>query len=235
MNKTLQQCSMCPTHHLSIFKDFEPESFKKLQRNQRSKKFKKGQIIFHEGHPAHVLYCINSGKASLYKTTPEGKRHIMRIANPGDPMGHLAIFSNQPYSATAETLEETSVCYFDRKLIYPLLSKNADVTWNIVQRVIKELISAQNKTLDMANKSVRERVASLLLLLKEKYGKSSGDGILLDISLSREDMADLAGTSMESLVRTLSEFRSDKLIITKKRQIYIYFPEKLAMIAGFQD
>ncbi|MBC8322986.1 MAG: Crp/Fnr family transcriptional regulator [Candidatus Marinimicrobia bacterium] len=235
MNKTPPQCSLCPTLHLSVFKDFEPKSFLQLKKNQRSKVYKKGQIIFHEGHPAHVFYCINLGKASLYKTTSDGKRHIMRIANPGDPMGHLALFSNQPYSATAETLEDTLVCYFDRNLIYPLLSENADVTWSIVQRLTKELISTQNKTLDMANKSVRERVASLLLLLKEKYGKSSDNGILLDICLSREDMADLAGTSMETLVRTLSDFRSDKLIVTKKRQIYISFPEKLAMIAGFQD
>ncbi len=236
-NKTnsIPQCVTCPTLHLSVFKYFEPDSYSKLNKNKRKKSYKKGQIIFHEGHPAHVMYCINTGKVILYKFTSDGKRHISRIANPGDPLGHLAIFSNQPYSVTAEALEDTNLCYFDRKLIYPLLSENNDVTWNIVQKLTKELITAQNKTLDMANMSVRERVANLLLLLKEKYGKKSGEEILLDINLSREDMADLAGTSKESLVRTLSDFRSEHLIQTKKRQIFISSPIKLAGIVGYQD
>ncbi|MBL7014146.1 MAG: Crp/Fnr family transcriptional regulator [Candidatus Marinimicrobia bacterium] len=220
---------------MSIFKELEPQSVAKLDRNKTVHHYKKGQIIFLEGHPAYGLYCISKGKVKIYCTTPEGKRQILRIADKGDPVGHLAVFSGQPYAGTAEALEETSICFIDRNLIFPTLSNEKDISWEIVKRLSEDLIEAHHETTRMAHHSVTERVAGLLLLLKEKYGKKKFGGILIDIPLSREDLADLAGTSVETLVRTLTGFRDEEIIMTQKRQTIILNAIRLSEIAGLSD
>ncbi|MBT3590040.1 MAG: Crp/Fnr family transcriptional regulator [Candidatus Marinimicrobia bacterium] len=233
--KTSVSCKLCPSRHISIFQELEPNSVEKLDRSKTVHFYKKGQIIFLEGHPAYGLYCISQGKVKIYCTTPDGKRHILRIADKGDPVGHLAVFSDQSYAATAEALEDTTICFIDRNLIFPALSNERDISWEIVRKLSRDLIFAHQETTRMAHHSVTERVAGLLLLLKEKYGKSLANEIWIDIQLSRDDLADLAGTSVETLVRTLTSFRDDGLIKTQKRQTIILDAARLSEIAGLTD
>lgn len=203
--------------------------------SRRTKLYRKGQIVFYEGDPAFGLYCINSGKVKVYKTTAEGKRLILRIANPGDQLGYLALFSDQPYSATGEAIEDSIICFVDRRCIYPLISKNRDSGLTIIQNLAKELIVAQERATDIAHRSVRERMAGLLLLLKERYGQEDEEGILLDVTLSRGELAELIGTANETAVRVLSDFRQENLIKDKNRMILLLSPLKLSKVAGFLD
>lgn len=230
-----ESCKLCPSRHLSIFQELEPNSVDKLDRSKTVHHYKKGQVIFLEGHPAYGLYCISKGKVKIYCTTPEGKRHILRIADTGDPVGHLAVFSGQPYAGTAEALEDTTICFVDRNLIFPTLSNEKDISWEIVRKLSRDLIFAHHETTRMAHHSVIERVAGLLLLLKEKYGKEHSEGIRIDIQLSREDLADLAGTSVETLVRTLTSLRDEGIIKTEKRNTIVINALRLSEIAGLVD
>lgn len=228
-------CLICPVRHLNAFQSFEPKVVELISDEKRSTLYSKGQVVFYEGNPSYGLYCINSGKVKLYKTTQGGKRLTLRIANPGDQLGYLSLLSDQPYSATAEVLEDAVICFIDRRTIYPHLSKKKDASWAILRMLAKELILAQDRATDIAHRPVRERMAGLLLLLKEKYGQEDAEGVRLEISLSREDLADLIGTTTETAVRVLSDFRQEHLIKDKNRHILLLAPKKLAKAAGFLD
>ncbi len=235
MDNTTYQCEICPSRHLSLFRDLKPHLVEMLDRSKRASFYRRGQIIFHEDNPVFGLYCINSGKVKVYKTTPAGNVQILRIANPGETLGSRSLFANESYSTTAEVVEDAVLCFIDRKTFFPLISESNDMSWLIIQSLAQELIRSESQTTEMAYSSVRERIAAMLLLLKEKHGKSHDEGILLDICLSREELANLVGTSTETAVRILSEFRKEGLIETKEKRLVILTPGNLAQIAGFQD
>ena len=235
LSSPLLDCTICPVRHLSTFKSLEPELVDLVNDQKRSNLYRKGQIVFYEGNPSYGLFCLNSGRVKLFKMTTEGKRLTLRIAEPGDQLGHLSLLSGQPYSASAEALEDSVICFIDRKIIFPILSEQKDVSWAILQNLAKEMIVAQNRAIDIAHRSVRERMAGLLLLLNEKYGHEHEEGILLDLKLSRSDLADLIGISEETSVRVLTDFREELLIRDQNRQILLLAQEKLSDIAGFLD
>ena len=235
MNRLSVECRICPDRHRSAFRSLEPELVELIDDSKRSNLYRKGQVIFYEGNPAYGLFCINSGKVKLYKTTPDGKRLILRIANPGDQLGYLALFTEQPYSATGETLEDSVICFVDRRTLYPLMSKYKDVTWAIIHGLAEELSLTRDRAMDIAHRSVRERMAGLLLLLKARYGQENDEGTLLNISLSRQDLAELIGTTKETAVRVLSDFRQEHLIKDRNRRLLLLSPKKLAEAAGFLD
>jgi len=235
MIKPKTDCLICPSRDLSVFQTLEPELLDRVNQTRTSNLYKKGQIIFYEGNPAFGMFCIRTGKVKLYKSTSEGKRLIVRLSGPGDQLGYLAMFGNQPYSATAEVIEDAIICFIDRSILFPLLSKSNVLTLNYVKTVAKELFLIQSRATDIALGSVRERMASLLLLLKEKYGKKTRDRILLDIPLSRTDLAEMAGTTKETAIRVLSDFRHEKLVDDQGENIVLLQPLRLAAIAGFTD
>ncbi|MFQ6607813.1 MAG: Crp/Fnr family transcriptional regulator [Fidelibacterota bacterium] len=218
-----------------MFKACEPELTLRLSSTKRVFNFNKGQVIFYEGHPVFGLYCVNAGKIKIYRTTADGKRKIMRIAGPGELIGHWSLFADESYSCTAEALEEVMVCFIDRRGFYPLISDSKEVTWQIIRNLAQELVHADKHTTEIAHLSVRERLAGMLLLLKERYSENFGAAIKINLPLTREDLADLIGSSTETTVRILSEFREEEIIRTEQRYIVILSSERLSKIAGFRD
>lgn len=225
-------CQNCPARHFSVFQTLESNLVDRIDQARTSNLYKKGQIIFYEGNPAFGMFCISTGKVKLYKTTPEGKRLIVRISGPGDQLGYLAMFGDQPYSATAEVIEDATICFVDRSTLFPLISQSNQLSLNYVKTLAKELFLVQTRATDIAHRSVRERMANLLILLERKYGRKTKDGIILDLRLSREDIAELAGTSKETAIRVLSEFRQKKLIRDHGPNVVLLSSKKLAEIAG---
>lgn len=202
---------------------------------KQTRKYKRRQVIFYEDNPAFGLYCIHAGKVKLYKTTADGKRLTLRLADPGDQLGHLAIFTEQPYSATGEALEDSTVCFVDRQVLPTLMAKSQEVTWSIIHGLAQGLSITRDRATDMAHRSVRERVAGMLLQLKAKYGIEDGAAVRLDIALTREDLAELIGTTKETLVRVLSDFRQEQIVADKGGKLMLLSPEKLVKIAGYLD
>ena len=228
-------CLGCPVRERTAFDGLEPGLLDEIEGHKRTHLYQKGQVVFYEGDPAFGLYCIHAGRVKLYKATPDGKRLILRIADPGDQLGYLALFAEQPYSATGEALEDSIICFVDRQVLNPLMSEDSAVTWKVIHGLAAELSLTRDQATDIAHRSVRERMAGLLLELKARYGKPIEDGCRLDISLSREDLAQLVGTTKESAVRVLSDFRKEALIREDERKVILLASEKLAKIAGFLD
>ena len=164
-------CEDCPSQGQGIFCELERAAQDDLSEHKIVNKFKKGQTLFVEGKPPYGLYCISTGNVKLTKTNSEGKESIVRIASPGDVLGHRSIFTDSHYSATATAVDETVVCFVDKKYILDLVRENPTVSFKLMSQLSSSLGASENLVASFAQKNVRERLAELLLLLKESHGE----------------------------------------------------------------
>jgi CRP-like cAMP-binding protein len=198
-------CETCSSRNKSIFCDINENVLADLDRNKVSNDYKRGAKLFLEGNPPFGLYCINSGKVKLSKIGNDGKESILRIAGPGSVIGHRSLFSNEDYMATATALEDAHICFIGKKQIFEIVKENPNVAMQIIQTLGREMGEAEQKSAALFQKNVKERLAELLLTLKETYGLTEGPRCKLDIKLTREEMASMIGTSSETVIRMMTE------------------------------
>ncbi len=220
-------CEACPVRARSVFSDLSREDLRELTKARTVNTYRKKNIIFYEGNPALGIHCILSGKAKIYKHGMDGYIQIVRLARPGDLLGYRAFFSNEPYAATAEVLEEAEICFMDRATVMRLLSRNVVLCLKILQKVCQDLRSAQERTVDLVQKPVPQRVAELLLSLKNNFGETGADGTRISVNLTREEMAEMAGTRAETLIRILGGFKRRGILDTNGRTVLIRDIQKL--------
>jgi CRP-like cAMP-binding protein len=195
--------------------------------------FKKGQIIMHEGNKPNGVYCIQSGKCKTHKLGIEGKEQIIRFAKTGDLLGYRSILSDEPLSASITALEDTKSCFIPKQELFEILEINPQFSMELMKIACHELGEAGKIITNLAQKTVRERLAEMLLILEKTFGITSEGNI--DVSLTREEIANLVGTATESTIRLLSEFKEDELIILKGRKIKLINKPKLAKIGNVFD
>lgn len=188
-------------------------------------KYKKKQIIYSEGNHPNRLYYIIKGKVKAYKTNEDGKELVTDLFCTGDFLGHVALLEGSAYKDTTEALEETELAIIPSEDFDELISKNAEVAKKFIQLLAKNISEKEAQLLALAYNSLRKKVADALLLLQKKYQQKKEDKFVIDIS--RESLATIAGTATESLIRTLSDFRNEKLIDIKNGTITITNQEKL--------
>lgn len=218
---TKPDCQTCTSRLLGVMCDLKGEGIQECDQHKTTNHYKKGQVIFYEGNQAYGLYCVFSGRVKIYKTGVDGRQQIVRIAGPGDLLGYRSLFADEPYHATAEALEEATICCIDKNAFFPVLARNPNLALNIIKKLSHELRAAEDLATSIAHRSVRERMAELLLMLKETYGKPGKKGILIGLHLSREELAEMIGITQETAIRLLSEFKSDGMIEVKERDITI--------------
>jgi CRP-like cAMP-binding protein len=229
--KRSQSCQVCRSFQSGIFSDLTEKDLMLLEQCKTTNHYIKKQIIFYEGNPVVGLYCIQSGRVKLYKTSGDGKQQILKIAQGGDVLGHSALFTETPHIATAEVIEESDICFLDKAKFISLLQANPSVSLKLLGQLSYELNRAEEQVLDLAYKSVRVRFVEFLLTLKQSFGVYEQGVYKLKISLSREELAQAIGTTVETVVRLLSEFRAEGLIEVEKKSIAIREPEKLLTFA----
>lgn len=232
MHKTtikIPDCSTCPNN--SIFScalsKIEKEE---LSDNKGSNFYKKGQTIFYEGNQSHGLYCIYNGKVKLSKLGENGKDQVIRFAKPGDILGYRAILSKEPYQATATVLEDAHICLLSKEKYLLLISQNSKLSQNTIQLLSNHLKSAEQQLISIAQKTVKERIAEALILLQATFGFLEG-GQSLDVQINRSEIADIAGTTTETAIRTLSQLNKDGIILLKGKHILIPNVNTLSKIA----
>lgn len=212
-------CAFCASKGVSAFCELESRVLEGLDKEKTCFVYKKGELIFQEGAYPHGVHCINKGKIKLYKAGIEGREQIIRFAKGGDLIGYRALLSGEPYTSSAACLEDTEVCFIPRQALLALVHDQPDFSMILMRRACHELGEAARIITNMAQKSTRERLAEMLLLLNHTFGSSS-DGAL-DVRLTREELASLVGTATESLIRLLSDFKEEGLIETESKKIFL--------------
>jgi len=200
-----------------------------LITERNTKMFRKKDNIYREGEYPHVLYYIRSGKVKLSKISSYGKEFITQLCGPGEFLGYLALLENTTFQEEATALEDSEVVLIPvdefRKLIYG----NRDIANLFIKILSQNAVEQEERLLKLAYGNVRERVAAILLHLHEKYGDSSNH---IDLSISREELAGYAGIATESLIRTLSDFKSERLISSEGKDMQVLDRKKLERIAA---
>lgn len=226
-------CDNCGSRDKGIFCDLEHGILADVSHHKVMNSYKKGQTIFYQGNPPFGLYCISTGKIKVSKIGGDGKESIVRIAGPGDVLGHRSLFSKESYTATATVLEDASICFLDKNYIYSAIKANPSIAMNMIEKLSKEMGAAESKSAAMSQKNVRERLAELFLNFTKNYGIEEADGrIRLDIKLSRDEIASIVGTAHETIIRMISEFKEEGILEQEGKVIFIKDEEKLLEFAN---
>jgi CRP-like cAMP-binding protein len=211
-------------HHL-MQASFGKNVLQSLTEDRNINKHKKKQIIYSEGNHPNRLYYVLKGKVKTYKTNEDGKELVTDLFSAGDFLGYVALLEGSVYKDTAEALEETELAIIPKEDFEELVNKNADVAKKFIQLLAKNVSAKENQLLGLAYNSLRKKVAEALVMLQRKYQGEDQEKFTIDIS--RESLATIAGTATESLIRTLSDFRSEKLIEIQNGCITILNQKKL--------
>jgi DNA-binding response OmpR family regulator len=188
-------------------------------------KYKKKQVIYSEGnHPLRLLFIV-SGKVKAYKRNDDGKELVVDLYNVGDFLGHIALLEGTTYKDTAEAIEDCEIAIIPREDFEQLLHTNKEVANTFIKLLAKNITEKENQLLGMAYNSLRKKVAEALITLKNKYQQEGSE--IFSIDISRENLATIAGTATESLIRTLSDFKSEKMIDIRDGAISILNTKKL--------
>lgn len=225
-------CENCQCKNKGIFCDLDHNELAIVGQNKIMNSYKKGQTVFFQGNPTFGLYCINSGKIKLSKIGPDGKESIIRIAGPGDVLGHRSLFSNEKFTATATVLEDSAICFLDKKFIFKAIQQDPSISLHLIEKLSRDMGKAEDRAASMAQKNVRERLAELLLMLKNSYGIKEDNRWKLEIKLTREEMASMIGTANETIIRFISEFKEDGLLEQEGKTIFILDEDGLVEIAN---
>jgi len=224
------RCESCIIRHLNSFKALNKEELIKISSIKEIKSFKKGEVIFGEGKRLKGVYCIKSGNPKLSKMSDNGKNHIVKIASRGDLLGQRSLISESPSNLSAVALNDMEVCFVPKDHIIDL-TENKSFIKEVLVNMTNELKIANDNIVEMAQKKVNQRTAKALLYLEENFGFDA-EGYLI-LVLSREDFSNVVGAAKEAFIRTLSEFKKNKLISLSGKKIKILDKEKLQQIASF--
>jgi len=227
-------CKDCPNCKISVFSDLKDEEFDFLNYEKSIVQLNKGQVLFLQDTKPHGLYCVKKGKIKVFRRGSEGKEQIVRLAHDADVVGYRALVSDENYQCGAAALEETTLCYVPKRALDQLMGTNISIYKKMISLLASDLKNAELKISDLAQKPVRERVAETLIMLKQKYGVDE-DGYTLNVSLTREEMANLVGTATESLIRILSDFKKEGFIEIEHKKIKIIDFDHLYATAHLYD
>lgn len=205
-----------------------------LTRNKTEQLYRKGETIFKEGTYSSGIFYIVRGKVKKYKLFSDGKEQIIYVANSGELIGYHAILSESRYPDSAAALEETVVAFITREDFLNTLQQSPVLNYRLLKTLSHEFAVLANSITLFAQKSVRERLALQLIVLREKYKENYEAGMPVEINMSRDDLASLVGTARENVVRVLSEFKEGKIVKTSGRKIIVIDVNKLIAIADYK-
>ncbi len=226
-------CATCESRKDSLFENLFTEDLDALGEGKSCVIYKKGQTLFYEGTRPMGLFCINSGKVKVYKMGSQGREQIIRLSSSGDFLGYRALLGEEYYSASATVLEDAAICFIPKSNFIELLRTNLTFFKSLTKSICHELGVMEEQMAMLAQKSVRERLATNLIILKESYGVEGEESVLIDIALSREDIANIVGTATETVIRLLSDFKSSNLISFEGKKIRVLDPKGLVREADF--
>ena len=218
----------------SILGDLSQEDHELLMANKSEQVYKKGEIVFREGAFATGIFYITNGRVKKYKVDKAGREQIIYVANTGELMGYHAILAEDRYPDSAAVLEESSITFIPKEDFLETLHQSPVLNYRLLKTLSHEFAVLANSLTLFAQKSVRERLALQLIVVREKYKVNFHPGMPVEINMSRDDLASLVGTARENVVRVLTEFKEDGIVQTKGRKIIVQDVKKLIDIANFK-
>lgn len=231
MHRANMDYKLCESNKISFLNQCTPAQAEIVEQAKSCGSYKKGELLFNESAIPLGIYCIVSGVIKLVRTNLDGKEQILRFAQPGDVLGYRALIADEPLISSAVCLEDTIACFIPKQIFLQIMDDNASISKNLLKAISHELGVVEERVQSLAQKSVRERLAETLLFLNATFKSNNLDTDVIAITLPREDIANIVGTATETVIRLLSEFKSDKLIELDGKKIRILEKSKLEKIS----
>lgn len=188
-------------------------------------------MVFYEGNNPTGVYCLEQGSVKIYRVGVDGKEQIVRFSTPGSLLGIRSLLSEERYTASAATLEDSVICFVSKSYFFRLMDRYPEMKSNIVSYLCSMLKEAEDQIISIAQMSVRERLAAALLVLNRIFRHCGEQVVDPRISIPREDLANMVGTATETVIRILHDFKEEKLIHANGRSITILDLEGLKLTA----
>jgi CRP/FNR family transcriptional regulator, nitrogen oxide reductase regulator len=200
----------------TIFRRLSPEDRQRLAVVSILREFGKGDFLFSEGDPPDYLYTIVSGRVKVFKTTARGSDVILELFGPGDPVGAVAAYEARAYPASAVALESTTCLLIPRQAFFSLLETHPTMVRGLLVGVTHRLVELTNRLTELSGGRVEARLARFFLKLASDMGQKRQDGTFIPLALSRQEIADMIGTTIETSIRIMSRWGRENVVRTEK-------------------
>src|SRR5262245_24501676 len=199
-----------------IFRKLSPDDRARLAPHVRVRDYGKGERICSEGSPSDRYYSIAKGRVKVFKMTPAGKDVILEIFGVGDPLGAVAVYEGWPFPASAVAIEDTTCLTIERTSFFTLLEQHPTLVRGLLLGLTHRLIELTNRLAELTGSRVEPRFARVFLKLASDVGRQERGGTFIPMPLSRQELADLTGTTIETAIRIMSRWGKQRTVLTEK-------------------
>jgi CRP/FNR family transcriptional regulator, nitrogen oxide reductase regulator len=216
---------------LDLFADLEPPHMSEIMSAAVRRMVEAGTILFFQGDPADTFYIVIKGRIKLSQVTPDGQQVILRYSASGESFGVIAVLSEMEYPVTAEAAAESQLLTWDRSTMRRLMERYPQIALNSLQILASRVREFQDRMRELATERVERRLARALLRLAHQTGRKTPEGVLIGMPISRQNLAEMTGTTLFTVSRILSQWETQGLVKTGREQVTISFPHGLVVIA----
>jgi len=217
---------------VTIFRRLSPDDRQRLAAVASTKEFGKGELLFSEGDPSDYLYTVVSGRVKVFKSTSRGTDVILELFGPGDPVGAVAAYEARAYPASALALETTTCVLIPRQSFFALLESHPSMVRGLLGGLTHRLVELTNRLAELTGSRVEPRFARLFLKLAGEVGKPATGGTFIALPLSRQELADLSGTTIETAIRIMSRWGKQGIVVTEKGGFLLVDSKALEALAA---
>jgi CRP-like cAMP-binding protein len=215
-----------------FFRRLSEDDLERLAGIAVSRTYEKGDVIFAEGDAPAYVHTITSGRVKVVKRMPSGKEVILEIMGPGDPVGAVVAYEGRPYPATAVALERTEGLLLPRSELFAMLERHPSVVRGFLSGMARRIVELTQRIAEVAGGRVETRFAILFLKLSENLGRPEGGAVFIPLPLSRQELADLTGTTLETSIRVMSRWGKERVVLTGEGGFRVEDKETLERLAG---
>jgi CRP/FNR family transcriptional regulator len=212
---------------IPFFRRLSPALRQRVAEVSRVRPFERGTLLFAEGDPADAFMVIVSGRVKVFKATPAGKEVILEIFGAGDPLGAVAVYEGAPFFASAQAIEDTELLRIEQPAFFRLLEQDPAMVRGLLSGLTIRLAELTRRLAEVSGARVEARFARLFLKLSEQIGKTERGGSFIAMPLSRQELADLTGTTIETAIRIMSRWQKENVLLTEKDGFVIIDPAAL--------
>jgi CRP/FNR family transcriptional regulator len=215
-----------------IFSRLSPADRRTIADVSRVQEFRKGDMIFEQESPSEAFYAIAAGRVKIFKMMPSGKDVILEVFGPGDPLGAVAAYMDRPFPASAMALEDTTCVIIPRPAFFRLLETHPSLVRGLLLGLTTRLVELTNRLAELTGGRIEPRFARLFLKLASEMGRPDRGGTFIPLSLSRQELADMTGTTIETCIRIMSRWNKDDIVRTEKDGFAVLDRAELERIAA---